>query len=481
MFNPEGSAINRPPLFDGTNYAFWKAQMTLFIKSLNGEVWDVVEDGWTPPTVTDTSGTVQPLPKAKWIADHKALRDNNAKALNAITCAMNAEEYKKIMTCTTAKQAWDLLETNYEGTTIVKRAKLQMLTSQFESLRMREDEMFDEFRTKLMVIVNEMWSLGEQIPEGKICSKILRSLPDRFHPKVTSIEEYNDPETMKVEELSGNIRTFELKLNNASNKSKDKKSIALKTSQSTQSKEESDNDEESDNEDIALLTKKFIRHFKKKNSNFKFFNKNKNKSISSSKSQERKVKCYNCKKLGHISSECPMERKKKTLMATWDDSSESESESDESHRDETENYIILMARSLCDPSVETSEKSHFEKSEDEYKNSDIEEFGEEPESEYDGSDNEDNDENLQESYNRLYDESCKLINIIRKQEAKNKVLKDSVKTLTGEINILTNDLNETNSKFQIASEYIRNHKKKTDTLKEVITKFKKESRPSNMV
>ena len=181
---------------------------------------------------------------------------------------MNAEEYKKTMTCTTAKQAWDLLETNYEGTTIVKRAKLQMLTSQFESLRMRENEMFDEFRTKLMVIVNEMWSLGEQIPEGKICSKILRSLPDRFHPKVTSIEEYNDPETMEVEELSGNIRTFELKLNNASNKSKDKKSIALKTSQSTQSKRESDNDEESDNEDIALLTKKFIRHFKKKE--FKF-------------------------------------------------------------------------------------------------------------------------------------------------------------------------------------------------------------------
>ena len=62
--------------------------MTVFIKSLNGEVWDAVEDGWTPPTVTATDGTVQPLAKTKWTADHKALRDNNAKALNAITCAM---------------------------------------------------------------------------------------------------------------------------------------------------------------------------------------------------------------------------------------------------------------------------------------------------------------------------------------------------------------------------------------------------------
>ena len=132
-----------------------------------------------------------------------------------------------------------------------------MLTSQFESLRMKEDEMFDEFRTKLMVIVNEMWSLGEQIPEGKICSKTHRSLPERFHPKVTYIEEYNDPETMKVEELTGNIRTFEMKMNNASNKSKDKKSIALKASQPSPPKEESGNENESDAEDVALLTKRF--------------------------------------------------------------------------------------------------------------------------------------------------------------------------------------------------------------------------------
>ena len=64
--------------------------MTVFIKSLSGEVWDAVEDGWTPPTFTTEDGTVKPLTKVKWTASQKALRDYDAKALNAITCAMNS-------------------------------------------------------------------------------------------------------------------------------------------------------------------------------------------------------------------------------------------------------------------------------------------------------------------------------------------------------------------------------------------------------
>lgn len=62
--------------------------MTVFLKSLDWAVWEVVADGWTPPTVTESDGIVKPLEKAKWSATEKAHRGNDAKALNAITCAM---------------------------------------------------------------------------------------------------------------------------------------------------------------------------------------------------------------------------------------------------------------------------------------------------------------------------------------------------------------------------------------------------------
>lgn len=94
-----------------------------------------MENEWSPPTVeVDIDGvkTIKPLECSKWTSDHKNLRACDPKALNAITCALSQDELKRIMTCTTAKQAWDILETTYERTSIVRGPKLQMLTTEFE-------------------------------------------------------------------------------------------------------------------------------------------------------------------------------------------------------------------------------------------------------------------------------------------------------------------------------------------------------------
>ena len=91
-----------------------------------------------------------------------------------------------------AKEAWTILETTYEGTKAVKTVKFQRLTSSFEEIRMEEDETFDEFYAKLKDIVNSTFNLGESIAESKIVRKILRSLPERFHAKITAIEEVKD-------------------------------------------------------------------------------------------------------------------------------------------------------------------------------------------------------------------------------------------------------------------------------------------------
>ena len=53
---------------------------------------------------------------------------------------------------------------------------------------MEEEESFDEFYAKLKDIVNLAFNLGKTIPEPKIVRKVLRSLPERFHAKITAIE-----------------------------------------------------------------------------------------------------------------------------------------------------------------------------------------------------------------------------------------------------------------------------------------------------
>ena len=48
----------------------------------------------------------------------------NSKALNAIFSVVMNEEFKKISSTETAKEAWTILQTTYKGTKVVKDSKL---------------------------------------------------------------------------------------------------------------------------------------------------------------------------------------------------------------------------------------------------------------------------------------------------------------------------------------------------------------------
>ena len=165
------------------------------MQSLVEKVWQVMEIGWTNPTEAP----------ADW-DDAKIKAENfNSRALNALFSAVTNEEFKKISSTKTAKEAWTILQTTYEGTKAVKDSKLQRLTTSFEEIKMKEDESFDEFYAKLKDIVNSAFNLGETIPEPKIVRKVLRSLPGRFHAKITAIEESKDIDKIPLTELVGNL------------------------------------------------------------------------------------------------------------------------------------------------------------------------------------------------------------------------------------------------------------------------------------
>ena len=85
----------------------------------------------------------------------------NNKALNALFSAVTNEEFKKISSIETGKEAWTILQTTYEGTKAVKDSKLQRLTTSFKEIKMEEDESFDEFYAKLKDIMNSAFNLGE--------------------------------------------------------------------------------------------------------------------------------------------------------------------------------------------------------------------------------------------------------------------------------------------------------------------------------
>jgi hypothetical protein len=96
--------LNYVLAFDGTNYVYWKARMRFFMKSI--DCWNIVE-----------------------LVPQKTARLSSDKALHALCQALSPSEFTKISNCESAKEAWQILETTYEGTKLVKSAKLQMFIS----------------------------------------------------------------------------------------------------------------------------------------------------------------------------------------------------------------------------------------------------------------------------------------------------------------------------------------------------------------
>jgi len=47
----EGASINRPPLFCGLNYQFWKVRMKIFVESIDRGIWDTIVNGPFVPKI----------------------------------------------------------------------------------------------------------------------------------------------------------------------------------------------------------------------------------------------------------------------------------------------------------------------------------------------------------------------------------------------------------------------------------------------
>ncbi|XP_070015401.1 uncharacterized protein [Nicotiana sylvestris] len=208
----EGQSTYRPPKFNGQYYGWWKTRMHNFIMAKDCELWDIICDGSYVPTkvLEELPFSMAKTSKEYTKADKKAM-EKNFCAKKILECGIGPEEYNKISTCDTAKEIWEALQTAHEGTTQVKQSKIDMLTTEYELFKMRDDKSIQDMHKRFTSIINELHSLGETIPRNKLVRKILSFLPSSWESKVNAITKSKDLQELTIEELIGNLKIYELK------------------------------------------------------------------------------------------------------------------------------------------------------------------------------------------------------------------------------------------------------------------------------
>ena len=57
----EGNSINRPPIFNGVDYHYWKTRMQIFIEAIDLNIWEAIEIGPYIPTMVSGNTTIESL------------------------------------------------------------------------------------------------------------------------------------------------------------------------------------------------------------------------------------------------------------------------------------------------------------------------------------------------------------------------------------------------------------------------------------
>ncbi|KAF1893034.1 hypothetical protein Lal_00024154 [Lupinus albus] len=267
---------------------------------------------------------------------------------------------------------WETLQVTHEGTSEVKRARLNALTHEYELFRMFPNESIGDMQKRFTHIINHIVALDKTFSKGELTNKVLRCLDRNWQPKVTAIMESKDLDSMGLATLFGKLQEHEMELGRLTlheELDKRKKGISLKasTSQDQEDKDDDESDSEIDTKTMTLLVRKFNKFIKNRGSSKRFPKKETRNSTFKHKNSKEKFMCHECDKVGHLKFKCPVYLKKvdgekntspdlksKKAYIVWDVPVESSTTST-SEEEETAKICLMVKDNEASTSIKDNE------------------------------------------------------------------------------------------------------------------------------
>ncbi|XP_068462359.1 uncharacterized protein [Phaseolus vulgaris] len=169
----EGVSINRPSMFGGLNYAFWKIIMNILMVSIDMRIWDAVVNGHFVAMQVVKEETIKKS-WSEWSESEKKKAQYDSIAKNIITSALNMDEFFRESQCNSAKEMWEILEVRHDDTDDVKRSRKNSLIQEYELFKMEPEENIADVKKWFTHIVNHLTGLMKVFDREKLNIKVLK-------------------------------------------------------------------------------------------------------------------------------------------------------------------------------------------------------------------------------------------------------------------------------------------------------------------
>ena len=144
--------------------------MRIFIQASDYNLWNIVVNGFHIP-IDPLNNLVTLKPESDQDENDRRVAQLNAKAINALYCALSVREFNIISSYTSAKEIWDRLEVIHKGTNQAKETKINMLVHKYELFKIKSIQTITSMYTRFTDTVNNLKNLDKVYTDADLCKK----------------------------------------------------------------------------------------------------------------------------------------------------------------------------------------------------------------------------------------------------------------------------------------------------------------------
>ncbi|KAJ9545175.1 hypothetical protein OSB04_024882 [Centaurea solstitialis] len=182
---------SKPPVLQIGEYPQWRVRMIQFLNNIDKTLMVSIQEGPIRPYVdvpgtpeTATTPAIEPRRVFKLFRHfnevEKIRAELDEKAITLLTMAIPNDLFNRVDSRNTAKELWDELEKQFQGTERSIQAKLNQAIRAYEGFKALEGETLADSYNRFNIILNDLRRNGMQKSTSEINFKFLKNLNPKW-------------------------------------------------------------------------------------------------------------------------------------------------------------------------------------------------------------------------------------------------------------------------------------------------------------